>query len=264
MDLGGYMVDDPPPSENPVIEHKASSNDLPPSENPAMEYKASVQVYSALSAQISEENTSPDDVDQLHAASHAYGYGAMYRSQEEGDPETMDYQPVKPSKDKKLSGKPAPAVQIDPEEQRRVLMKKLVKDIMKCEVEEAEATGTTYLRAFQKFIDQVNGVHQENRISKKAFIGRVEDLVLSMLEESEATDFHIMKAYTDALKLPEITSDEKLRKYDELTAVFTEFVSIAQTYGEVIVSEIDAPAQHKTLRSVSVGGIAGGSKFIVR
>lgn len=40
-------------------------------------------------------------------------------------------------------------------------------------------------------------------------------------------------------------------------------VYTAQTYGRVIISELSVPIQNKTIKPTSIGGAAGGEKYIV-
>lgn len=41
-----------------------------------------------------------------------------------------------------------------------------------------------------------------------------------------------------------------------------DFVHTAETYGKIIIQEMCLPDDRKTLRPVSVGGVAGGAKYI--
>jgi hypothetical protein len=43
-----------------------------------------------------------------------------------------------------------------------------------------------------------------------------------------------------------------------------DFMETAQTYARVIINELHLPLEQKTLRPVSLGGVLGGSKYIVR
>jgi hypothetical protein len=39
---------------------------------------------------------------------------------------------------------------------------------------------------------------------------------------------------------------------------------VAETYGKVIISEINVPVEHKTIKPISIGGQAGGEKYIAQ
>lgn len=41
-------------------------------------------------------------------------------------------------------------------------------------------------------------------------------------------------------------------------------VFVAETYGKVIISEINVPVDHKTIKPISIGGQAGGEKYIAQ
>lgn len=50
----------------------------------------------------------------------------------------------------------------------------------------------------------------------------------------------------------------------ELERIARDFTETARTYGRVIISELHLPVQQKTVRPISMGGVLGGSKFVVR
>lgn len=39
---------------------------------------------------------------------------------------------------------------------------------------------------------------------------------------------------------------------------------MARQYGKVIISEVHVPHQHKTIKPTMIGGVAGGTKYIVK
>jgi hypothetical protein len=43
-----------------------------------------------------------------------------------------------------------------------------------------------------------------------------------------------------------------------------DFVSVAEQYGRIIISERHLPNADKTIRPVGVGGVAGGDKYIAQ
>ena len=51
---------------------------------------------------------------------------------------------------------------------------------------------------------------------------------------------------------------------NELERVTRDFYEIARTYGRVIISEMNLPLESKTVRPLTLGGVLGGSKYVVR
>lgn len=58
--------------------------------------------------------------------------------------------------------------------------------------------------------------------------------------------------------------DEGLDKYRKLSNLAHDFVYAAQTYGRIIISERYLSNEQKTIKPKSMGGIAGGEKYIVQ
>eukprot|EP01117_Protostelium_nocturnum_P004713 TRINITY_DN1709_c0_g1_i1.p1 TRINITY_DN1709_c0_g1~~TRINITY_DN1709_c0_g1_i1.p1 ORF type:complete len:1608 (-),score=618.00 TRINITY_DN1709_c0_g1_i1:52-4875(-) len=52
-------------------------------------------------------------------------------------------------------------------------------------------------------------------------------------------------------------------KFESLKGLASDFVYAAETYGRIIISENCLPVSEKTIKPVSVGGVAGGQKYIV-
>jgi len=61
-----------------------------------------------------------------------------------------------------------------------------------------------------------------------------------------------------------MAEDPSPEKYRELSRLAREFVFVASTYGRVIISEMTLPESNKSIKSVQVGGIAGGRKYIAQ
>ena len=61
-----------------------------------------------------------------------------------------------------------------------------------------------------------------------------------------------------------VHSDETLQTCNDLERVARDFMDTARTYGKVIISEIHLPAEAKTVRPLKLGGVLGGSKYVVR
>eukprot|EP01121_Diplochlamys_sp_Union-15-3_P013069 TRINITY_DN400_c0_g2_i1.p1 TRINITY_DN400_c0_g2~~TRINITY_DN400_c0_g2_i1.p1 ORF type:complete len:533 (+),score=143.20 TRINITY_DN400_c0_g2_i1:106-1599(+) len=57
---------------------------------------------------------------------------------------------------------------------------------------------------------------------------------------------------------------DSFEKFHELCRLAHEFVFVAETYGKVIISEIGLSEKEKSIKPVSVGGSAGGEKYIVQ
>eukprot|EP00937_MAST-01D_sp_MAST-1D-sp2_P001559 g1559.t1 len=77
--------------------------------------------------------------------------------------------------------------------------------------------------------------------------------------------------YKYAQALPVATDQQRRRRYRELTALNRDFVAVASTYGRVLVADrfITAAGGHgkgvdPSFKEATVGGIAGGHKYIVK
>ena len=56
--------------------------------------------------------------------------------------------------------------------------------------------------------------------------------------------------------------ENERRKQEELSQLSDDFITYATQYSETIVRELSIPEHLKTIRSVGIGGVAGGDKFI--
>lgn len=61
-----------------------------------------------------------------------------------------------------------------------------------------------------------------------------------------------------AIDLPEASIDEKIEKYQTLSAINKDFVSSATRYAKTIISEYFLHVKDKSIRSKNFGGFAGG------
>jgi len=61
-----------------------------------------------------------------------------------------------------------------------------------------------------------------------------------------------------------IEMEDCLEKFERLSSLEQDFVYAAETYGRIIISEHFLPHDNRTIKPVSVGGIAGGEKYIVQ
>ncbi|KYQ92909.1 hypothetical protein DLAC_05501 [Tieghemostelium lacteum] len=61
-----------------------------------------------------------------------------------------------------------------------------------------------------------------------------------------------------------IEMDDCLEKFERLSSLEHDFVYAAETYGRIIISEHFLPHNVRTIKPVTVGGIAGGEKYIVQ
>jgi tetratricopeptide (TPR) repeat protein len=60
-----------------------------------------------------------------------------------------------------------------------------------------------------------------------------------------------------------IAHRSRVKTWQKLSAVATDFIHAATTYGKIIISEVYLPATEKTIKPLSGRGIAGGEKYIV-
>ena len=63
---------------------------------------------------------------------------------------------------------------------------------------------------------------------------------------------------------PNTRHEERVKVYQILARLSEDFVWTVKTYGRIIISEESVPVEEKTIKPVSIGGIAGGHKFIVQ
>ncbi|KAH3759766.1 Histidine kinase A [Pelomyxa schiedti] len=61
-----------------------------------------------------------------------------------------------------------------------------------------------------------------------------------------------------------IKQEDGLEKYSQIAQFANDFVYSASLYGKIIISELGMPEKEKTIKPISIGGIAGGEKYIVR
>ena len=73
---------------------------------------------------------------------------------------------------------------------------------------------------------------------------------------------HFQSIISDLKERGEI-QEHRLRCYRELSNLALDFVHCAKTYGRLIISEAETPVEHKTIPPTSIGGFAGGDKYIV-
>eukprot|EP01125_Pyxidicula_operculata_P017771 TRINITY_DN626_c0_g1_i2.p1 TRINITY_DN626_c0_g1~~TRINITY_DN626_c0_g1_i2.p1 ORF type:complete len:1906 (-),score=451.08 TRINITY_DN626_c0_g1_i2:60-5777(-) len=59
-----------------------------------------------------------------------------------------------------------------------------------------------------------------------------------------------------------LSMPDNLEKFKSLANLAKDFTSVAQAYGKIIISECFLPDSEKTLKPVSLGGLAGGKKYI--
>lgn len=61
-----------------------------------------------------------------------------------------------------------------------------------------------------------------------------------------------------------LDSDSSAEKFHRLATLGKDFIQSAQMYGRVILSELHLPPSQKTIKPVSIGGVAGGEKFLIK
>lgn len=71
-------------------------------------------------------------------------------------------------------------------------------------------------------------------------------------------------AFLEAQDMPETTPEQVLRKYRLLSKLSTDFIEIAKVYGRTVISEHNLPEDQQTVATIRIGGVAGGTKYIVR
>jgi hypothetical protein len=59
----------------------------------------------------------------------------------------------------------------------------------------------------------------------------------------------------------DISAVDDWDKYGALSHLARDFIYASKLYAKVIISELCVPTEHKTIRPVKIGGIAGGSNF---
>jgi small GTP-binding protein len=99
-------------------------------------------------------------------------------------------------------------------------------------------------------------------ISSKRLMDIMRDGVLDDMFNKR--DYWIIQEYTRLLRLPETTAEEIGLKASLMNDLFTNFLEIARRSAEIIISEISLPLKDKTFKAASLGGIAGGEKFVIR
>ena len=75
--------------------------------------------------------------------------------------------------------------------------------------------------------------------------------------EGDCPDNSWNERFQQALALPEITLEQKLRKYTLLNEINRDFISAAVVYARTIISEYFIPDEEKSLRPQAIGGQAG-------
>lgn len=55
-------------------------------------------------------------------------------------------------------------------------------------------------------------------------------------------------------------SASDMDKYGSLSHLARDFIYASKLYAKVIISELFVPTEHKTIKPVKIGGIAGGDK----
>lgn len=64
------------------------------------------------------------------------------------------------------------------------------------------------------------------------------------------------------LESAEDTQDSRLKKYEDISTLNNNFVSMAKQLGKIIISEAFLPDEVKTIKPYSLGGVAGGCKYL--
>ena len=70
--------------------------------------------------------------------------------------------------------------------------------------------------------------------------------------------------YQCALELPETTIEDRIRKYSKLTSINQDFIRTAERCASLIVDELFVREEERTVKTVKLPGIAGGTKYVMR
>eukprot|EP00466_Bigelowiella_natans_P011490 jgi/Bigna1/78392/fgenesh1_pg.54_\ len=113
---------------------------------------------------------------------------------------------------------------------------------------------------------------RESRIRYEAWSKEREKRDFSLFEKTQRSQaFKTEKkikswnqAFLEAQDLPEDTPDEHLKKYRLLSKLSTDFIEIAKVYGRTVISEYFLNKNFQTVETIKIGGVAGGTKYIVR
>lgn len=81
---------------------------------------------------------------------------------------------------------------------------------------------------------------------------------------AEVGDCSVNDRFLEASMLPNVTHEQRLYKYSRLNSIHKDFISDSTSYAKTIISEYFLPDEQKTLRPSSLGGAAGGQKFLLR
>eukprot|EP01117_Protostelium_nocturnum_P010911 TRINITY_DN3939_c0_g1_i1.p1 TRINITY_DN3939_c0_g1~~TRINITY_DN3939_c0_g1_i1.p1 ORF type:complete len:1699 (-),score=618.56 TRINITY_DN3939_c0_g1_i1:206-5302(-) len=68
--------------------------------------------------------------------------------------------------------------------------------------------------------------------------------------------------FQEILDLPQKESLERVYRFERISQLANDFEHTAITYGKIIISEASLPIHQKTVKPVSIGGQAGGEKYI--
>lgn len=112
-------------------------------------------------------------------------------------------------------------------------------------------------------------------------VERLENAVRSVesrlcVEEDRGAERNWNKEFQDILDSFSISKTEKEleagqaalvnrgQQADKLCTLAKDFVAAAKMYGKIIISEVFLPYKQKTIKPISIGGVAGGEKYIHR
>jgi hypothetical protein len=118
---------------------------------------------------------------------------------------------------------------------------------------------TTYASADPYFEDQTREDGEEGKSDEDSSESEGESQ--RGTSKPESTSFAVKDWNEDFQQL--LQTEDNYDKFVNLGQLAQEFVYTAQTYGRVIISELSVPIQNKTIRPTSIGGAAGGEKYIV-
>jgi hypothetical protein len=118
------------------------------------------------------------------------------------------------------------------------------------------------LKEARKHDDLFQYAYFEQKANQLAKAASATLLTDSQADQRKGFPFDWNGEFQQLLELPEKTKDQRLSKYERISSLNRDFVSMAKRLGKIIISEADMPQQYRTINPVQVGGRAGGIKYI--
>jgi hypothetical protein len=143
------------------------------------------------------------------------------------------------------------------------LMESPLESILSCSL-----SGLSLVEILSRFTDVVNRKFTE---TSRSFSGSMKfsalkqnDLAKSITEAVELSVNHALQNRMIDTYVKSLYGTDDGKRSSLLRKVATEFLDISTTYGELVIKELYLSQRQKVLKQVSLGGIAGGDKYIAR